>query len=225
MFSTFLPFQPKKPPPSSTQHLWITGCCFSFFFFQNDLQLFHTSSKGTVCYTLLKQKSTLQLQGQASFWILKLTLQPLIAMLMTTWEESLLNQSNILLMLPLFLETRGLSSFAVRRLCCRGCPCRLEMTASERQWSDWRLRDSPSVRQSEGWETLADRSGETGRNKRRGGGGGKPGSFVFQSGEMREVGQDKKNQKCPSGVACEWSEGIVLVDGVLRGIKGWNVLH
>lgn len=147
-----------------------------------------------MCYTLLKQKYTLQRQGRASSSPLKFTLQPLIAMLMTTWEGSLFNQLNILLVLPLFQETRGLSSFAVWRLCCRGCPCRLEMTAAQRQWSDWRLRDSLSVRQSDGWETLADTSGETRRNKRRGGGKGgegKPGGFVFQSGEIWQGGREK----------------------------------
>lgn len=128
-------------------------------------------------------------------------------------------------MRSLFLETRGLSSFAVWRLCCRGCPCRLEMTAAERQWSDWRLRDSPSVRQSDGWETLSDRSGETRRNKRRGerggGGGGKPGSFVFQSGEMWEVGQKKKKFRSAQVVLLVDDQKVPqLLMVFLRGIKG-----
>jgi len=59
-----------------------------------------------MCYIKLKQKYTLQLQGQTSSWLLKFTLQPLIAMLMTMWEEGL-NQSEYSIHAPPISGDRG----------------------------------------------------------------------------------------------------------------------
>lgn len=75
-----------------------------------------SSSRGRVCYIWLKRKHTVRLEGQPSPWVLKFTFQPPTAMLMTTWEESLLNKySSHASPLPAsrFQETRSLSSGGV----------------------------------------------------------------------------------------------------------------